>query len=129
MFYSPDIAKLMLRVTVGMMMLFHGFEKVINGISGVRHLVSNAGLPEFFAYGVFIAELVFPVLIMLGLYARVASLGLAFNMFMAIFLVHGFNIFKLGQHGAPAIELPLLYLIVCLAIFFLGSGKYSVNSK
>ena len=129
MFYSPDIAKLLLRISVGILMLFHGFEKVINGISGVRHLTTNAGLPEFFAYGVFIGELVFPVLIILGLYARVASVGLAFNMLMAIFLAHGSHLFTLTKHGAPSFELPFLYLVVCVAIFLLGSGKYAVNSK
>jgi putative oxidoreductase len=129
LFYSPDIAKLLLRVSVGIMMLFHGFEKVINGISGVRYLTTNAGLPEFFAYGVFIGELVFPVLIILGLYARVASVGLAFNMLMAILLAHGSTLFELGKHGAPTFELPFLYLVMCIAIFLLGSGKYAVNAK
>lgn len=129
MFYSPDIAKLILRLSVGILMLFHGFEKVVNGISGVRYLTTNAGLPEFLAYGVFIGELVFPVLIILGLYARVASIGLAFNMLMAIFLAHGTHLFELGKHGAPTFELPFLYMIVSIAIFLLGSGKYAVNSK
>jgi putative oxidoreductase len=129
MFYSPDIAKLLLRVSIGIMMLFHGFHKVINGIGGVRYLVTNAGLPEFFAYGVFIGELVFPVLIVLGLYARVASLGLAFTMLMAIFLAHGSSLFELGKHGAPTFELPFLYMISCIVIFLLGSGKYAVNAK
>jgi putative oxidoreductase len=129
LFYSPDIAKLLLRVSVGVMMLFHGFHKVVNGISGVRYLVSNAGLPEFIAYGVFIGELVFPVLIILGLYARVASLGLAFTMLMAILLAHGSSLFELGKHGAPTFELPFLYMIASIAIFLLGSGRYAVNSK
>ncbi|QFR50013.1 DoxX family protein [Sulfurimonas lithotrophica] len=129
MFHSPDIAKLILRISVGVLMLFHGFEKIINGISGVRYLTTNAGLPEFFAYGVFVGELVFPVLIILGLYARVASLGLAFTMLMAIFLAHGSSLFELGKHGAPVIELPLLYLLMSIVIFLLGSGKYAVNSK
>ncbi|WP_373069800.1 DoxX family protein [Sulfurimonas sp.] len=129
MFYSPDIAKLLLRVSVGVLMLFHGFEKVINGISGVRYLTTNAGLPEFFAYGVFIGELVFPVLIILGLYARIASVGLAFNMLMAILLAHSSTLFELGKHGAPTFELPFLYLIMCISIFMLGSGKYAVNAK
>ena len=129
MFYSPDIAKLLLRVSAGIMMLFHGFEKVVNGISGVRYLTTNAGLPEFFAYGVFIGELIFPVLIILGLYARIASLGLAFNMLMAILLAHGSTLFELGKHGAPTFELPFLYLVISIAIFLLGSGKYAVNSK
>jgi putative oxidoreductase len=129
MFYSPDIAKLVLRLSLAFMMIFHGIDKVINGISGVRFLTTNAGLPEFFAYGVFIGELVFPVLIAFGLYSRVASIGLAFNMLMAILLAHGSSLFELGKHGAPTIELPFLYLVICIVIFLQGPGKFAVNSK
>ena len=124
-----DIAKLLLRVTVGILILFHGVEKIIHGIPSVRSMVVNAGLPEFLAYGVYFGEIVMPILILLGLYARVASLVLAFNMFAAIFLAYGNSIFSLGKYGAPAIELPLLYLVMCVVIFLLGSGKYAVNSK
>ena len=129
MFQNSDIAKLLLRLSVGIMMLFHGVEKIVNGINGVKHLTVNAGLPEFFAYGVYIGEIVVPIFIILGLYARIASLFLALNMVMAIFLAYGNSLFALGKHGAPVIELPLFYLILSVVIFLLGSGRYAVNSK
>lgn len=129
MFQNSDIAKLLLRLSVGIMMLFHGLEKIINGINGVKHLTVNAGLPEFFAYGVYIGEVIVPIFIVLGLYARIASLFLALNMVMAIFLAYGDSLFSLGKHGAPLIELPLFYLILSIVIFLLGSGRYAVNSK
>lgn len=129
MFLSADIAKLLLRVSVAIMMFFHGIDKIIHGIGGVKHLTVNAGLPEFFAYGVYIGEVVVPIFILLGLYARVASLFLALNMVMAIFLAYGGSLFSLGKNGALLIELPLFYLVLSIAIFLLGSGKYAVNSK
>jgi putative oxidoreductase len=128
-FNSVDIAKLILRLSVGIMILFHGVDKIINGISGVKHLTTDAGLPEFLAYGVYVGEIVVPILIILGLYARIASLVLAFNMLFAIFLAYGGSLFVLGKHGAPLIELPFLYLVMSILIFLLGSGKYAVNSK
>ena len=124
-----DTAKLLLRLTVGLMILFHGVEKVTNGINGVKYLVTNSGLPEFLAYGIYVGEIVLPILIVLGLYARVASLFLALNMAVAIFLAYGSSLFELGKFGAPVMELPLLYLILSLLIFMFGSGKYSVNTK
>ena len=129
MFQSNDIGKLLLRLLVGLMMLFHGVDKIINGISGIKKLTVNAGLPEFFAYGVYVGEVIVPIFIILGLYARVASSFLALNMTMAIFLAYGGSIFSLGKHGSPLIELPLFYLVLSIAIFLLGSGKYAVNSK
>lgn len=129
MFQNSDIAKLVMRLSLGILMLFHGVDKIINGINGVKHLTASAGLPEFLAYGVYIGEVVVPIFIILGLYARVASVVLALNMLMAIFLAHGDSLFALGKHGAPAIELPLFYLVLSISVFLLGSGRYSVNSK
>lgn len=129
MFQDSDISKLVLRLSVGIMMLFHGVDKIIHGIGGVKHLTTSAGLPEFIAYGVYVAEIVMPILIILGLYARVASLFLAANMLMAIFLAYGSSLFALGKHGAPLIELPLIYLILSLVIYMQGSGRYAVNNR
>lgn len=129
MFQNIDIGKLVLRLGLGIMMLFHGVDKIRNGIGGVKHLVTKAGLPEFLAYGVYVGELLMPLFIILGLYARVASVVLGFTMVFAIFLAYGAALFALTKHGAPAMELPFLYLVMSIAVFFLGSGKYAINSK
>lgn len=129
MLFSPDIAKLLLRLQVGILMLFHGVHKITHGIDGVKSLVVNAGLPEFISYGVFFGEIVMPILIILGLYARVASLVLALNMLMAIYLAYGSSLFELTKFGGLAMELPLIFFMSSVAIFLLGSGKYAVNAK
>ncbi len=128
MFQSSDIAKLLLRVSLGILILFHGIYKVIHGIGGVKAMLGNAGVPELLAYGVYVGELIAPIFIILGLYARVASLVLGFNMLVAIFLAYGFS-FSLAKYGGLSMESPLLFLIMSILIFLLGSGKYSVNSK
>jgi len=128
MFSQPDIAKLLLRVSVAILILFHGINKMIHGIGGVKAMVVAAGMPEFFSYGVYIGELIAPIFIILGLYARVASAVLGVNMLIAISVAYGFS-FSLAKHGGLAMELPLLYLVMSIAIILLGSGKYAVNSK
>jgi len=128
MFNQPDIAKLLLRVSVGVLMLMHGIHKVIHGIGGIKSMTTSAGLPEFMAYGVYLGELIMPIFIILGLYARVAAGILGFNMLVAIFLAYGFT-FSLSKHGGLAMESPLLFLVMSLLIVLLGSGKYAVNSK
>ncbi|WP_373035004.1 DoxX family protein [Sulfurimonas sp.] len=129
MFQNSDIAKLIIRLSLGIMMLFHGVEKIIHGIGGVKHLTTSAGLPEFLAYGVYIGEVVVPIFIILGLYARVASVVLALNMTMAIFLAYGNSLFELNKYGAPVFELPFFYFILSVVVFLLGSGRYAVNAK
>ena len=128
MFQNNDIAKLLLRVSLGVLILFHGVHKLIHGIGGVQSMLLHAGLPQFLAYGVYVGELVVPIFIILGLYARVSSLVLAFNMLCAFYLAYGFG-FSLSKYGGLSGETPLIYFILSIAIFFLGSGKYSVNSK
>ena len=128
MFQNSDIAKLILRVSLGVLILFHGVNKLIHGIGGVESMVSNAGLPTFVAYGVYIGELIAPLFIVLGLYARVAAAILGVNMLAAVFLAYGFA-FSLSKHGGLSMELPLIYLIMSVLVFMLGSGRYAVNSK
>jgi putative oxidoreductase len=128
MFHSDDIAKLLLRIAAGIM-LFHGIHKMLHGIDGIKALVAGSGLPQFFAYGIFLGEVVAPLMILAGFYSRAAALLMAFTMLNAIFLAHGGEIFSLGKHGAPAIELPLLYLLLSIAVALFGPGKFSINRK
>jgi putative oxidoreductase len=125
---QPDIAKLLLRLTLGVLILFHGVHKLIYGIDGVRALVSSAGLPSFLAYGVYAGELIAPIFIILGLYGRVASGILALNMFAAIYLAYGFS-FATAKYGGIVWERPLLFFVMSILVILLGSGKYAVNSK
>jgi len=124
----PDVAKLILRVSLGVLILFHGVHKLIYGIAGIKSLVVNAGLYEFFAYGIYVGELIAPIFIILGLYARVASAVLAFNMLVAIYLSYGFQI-SLTKHGSLSYETALLFFVMSLLVVLLGSGRYGVNSK
>jgi len=128
MFHNPDIAKLLLRLSVGVLILFHGIHKMIHGIGGVKAMLHASVFPEFMAYGVYVGELVVPIFIILGLYARVAAAVLGLNMLMAIYLAYGFS-FSLSKYGGLAMESPLLFFIMSLLIILLGSGRYSVNNK
>jgi putative oxidoreductase len=128
MFLSPDIAKLLLRLSLGILILFHGIHKLIHGNAGVESLTIAAGLPAFVAYGVYVGELIAPIFIILGLYARFASGVVAFNMLMAIYLAYGFS-FTLSKYGGLAWETPLLFLVMSVLIVLLGSGRYAVNGK
>ena len=128
MFNSTEIAKLFLRISLGVLILFHGIHKVIHGIGGVKALLSSSDIPTILAYGVYLGELIAPIFIILGLYARVAALVLAFDMLMAIFLAYGFS-FSLAKYGGLTFESPLIFMIMSISVALLGSGKYGVNNK
>lgn len=126
---NEDIGKLILRVSIATLMLFHGYHKLINGIAGIKGLVVKAGLPEFVAYGVYLGEIVFPILIIIGLYTRISSLFFALTMVFAIFLAHGNDLFTLGKTGGPIIELALIYLLTSISLMFIGAGRFSFDGR
>ncbi len=129
MLINDEFGKLILRQTLGILMLFHGVHKLIHGIDGIRGMVVNAGLPEIFAYGVYVGEVIAPILIILGFYSRIGALLIVINMLVAIWLAHPNELFMLTQHGGWALELQGFFLLTAAALFFTGPGAFSVNRR
>ncbi len=125
---NEDLGKLILRITVASLMLFHGYEKIIHGIGSVEGALVNAGLPAFISYGSYIGEVIAPVLLILGLKVRFSALMIIFTMLTAVVLTHANDIFSITQYGAWVIEIQMFYMLSSLAIIFLGSGKYTINN-
>lgn len=127
--HNDALGKLVLRLSVGGLILLHGIAKLLNpdSLSGIGDQVASQGLPAFLAYGVLIGEIIAPVMAILGWQARVAGLLIVCNMLVAIALVHMGELFALGNSGGWALELQGLYLFGALAIVFLGSGRMAVR--
>lgn len=124
-----DIGKLILRLTLGALVLLHGYNKLVHGIDGLVGMIQGLGLPGILAYGVFIGEVLGPLLVMLGFYARIGAGLIGLNMVVAIALVHVDEIFALTGNGGWAIELQGMYLFTALALALMGPGRLSVNRR
>ncbi len=124
---SNDTGLLIIRLVVGLLLLPHGISKLVNGIDWLGESLTKVGLPAIIRYGVFIGEIIAPLLLVIGYRTRIASLIVAFNMFMTIFLAKRDQLFVL--RGGWAIELNALFLFGALALFFTGGGKYCVSTK
>lgn len=124
-----DIGLLILRLSIGGLMLLHGISKLQHGIDGIEYLVAQASLPNFFAYGVYMGEVVMPILILLGIATRASSAIFAFNCIVAALLAHSGDFFTLNETGGWAIELLGLYFFGALALVFTGGGKYALSRK
>ncbi|HCS27750.1 MAG TPA: GntR family transcriptional regulator [Spongiibacteraceae bacterium] len=122
-----DIAKLLLRVTLGVLLLLHGLAKLQNGVGGIVGMVSSAGLPGIIGYGVIVGEVIAPLMILAGVYSRIGGWLAAVNMLFAIALVHSAEIFTLTQNGGWAIELQMFYLSSAVCVGLLGSGRLAVK--
>jgi putative oxidoreductase len=124
-----DLGKFLLRLGVGGLLLFHGIHKMINGFQGIKDLLSANNLPEILWLGVPLGEILAPLCILFGVFTRISALIVAIFMFFSIYLAHAAEVLVLGQTGAPAIELNLLYLLGALALFFIGSGRYALYKR
>ncbi len=122
---SPDAGRLILRLCVGGLMLFHGVAKIMHpgSLDFISGMLTANSLPAALAYGVYIGEVVAPLMVIVGYQARVGGLLIAINMIFALFLAHSGDFFALTQHGGSAVELQLFYLLTAIAVVFLGSGK------
>ncbi|WP_409267103.1 DoxX family protein [Massilia sp. BHUDP2] len=122
-----DEGKLLLRAALAVMLLFHGFSKLAGGIGPITGMVEGAGLPGVFAYGVYVGEVVAPLLMLVGLFTRAAALVVAINMIVAVLLAHTAQFFTLNDTGGWALELQGMYLAAALAVALLGAGRYSLG--
>ena len=126
---NDNAGKLVLRLTLGILVLFHGVAKIIHpdSLGFIKSGVVGWGLPEIVAYGVYIGEVLAPLLLILGVYTRWAGLIVVVNMVFAIGLAHMNHLFALTDHGGYRLELQMFYLFGALAVMFLGSGRYAVR--
>ncbi|SER88825.1 DoxX family protein [Pedobacter rhizosphaerae] len=123
---NVDLGILVLRISVGALMLFHGIAKIINGHGAVKGILTQKGWLDFLWLGVPLTEIIAPILIILGVLTRVSGLGIVLVMICTLFLAFGWSAFAIGEYGGLVAELNLLYLGGGLALLFTGGGKYSV---
>jgi len=129
MFKQDALGKLLLRLTVGILMLFHGVAKLNDpsSIAFIGKQFAAVNLPAVIAYGVYIGEIIAPLMLILGYRTRLASLIIVSTMIVAIGLVHQNDLLDLGQHGGWRLELQGFYLFTSLAIACLGSGRLAMK--
>ncbi|MGH8073545.1 MAG: DoxX family protein [Lysobacter sp.] len=126
---QQDLGKLLLRITLGVLILLHGIAKLNGGLSGITGMVEAQGLPGFLGYAVLIGEVVAPLMLIAGFHARIGGLLVAINMLVAIVLAHMGQLASLNGQGGWALELQGMFLGTALVIALIGPGRFSVNGR
>jgi putative oxidoreductase len=113
---------LLIRILLGVFMLTHGIPKIMKLASGEEvHFVDPIGIGAKASFILMVfAEFLCSILIILGVFTRLATIPLMIGMFVATFISHGGDPFS-GK------ELALLYLLFFATICVTGSGKYSID--
>ena len=124
-----DTGKLILRLTLGILILLHGVSKIRHGIGPIEGMVTAMGMPAFFAYGAYVGEVLGPLLLIVGFYARIGAALIAVNMLFAFALAHAAQLTSLNEQGAWALELQGMFLFTAIALVLMGPGRISVNRR
>lgn len=120
--HHPRAAITLLRISLALLLLFHGWAKITHGIGGIEQMVAGRGLPSWLAYGVYLGEVVAPLLLLIGVWVVPAALIVVGNMLVALLLVHTGHFLSIGDSGGWALELQAFFIVTALAVA-LGYAK------
>jgi len=135
---NEDLGKLILRVTVGGLIMFHGIA-LATGDTGIPNRLVAWGFPEQLMWLGFIAEFFGGLGMVLGVYARLGGFLVGTFMVIAIIMSHiGLmnsqnHLFMVANNPAGNhwdhyfLETQAFYLFGAYAVFFLGAGKLGLN--
>tara|TARA_R110000765_G_scaffold222003_1_gene326098 strand:- start:21134 stop:21535 length:402 start_codon:yes stop_codon:yes gene_type:complete len=126
---NKNLGILILRLGIPFTMLIYGINKVIEGTGFIGSLLEEYGLPKILANGVFVGEIVAPLMLMIGFRTRLAGLIFSFNCFMAIAMAQTQNIFKLNEYGGWSLDLLFIYLIAGIVFYLNGGGQYALSTS
>ncbi len=116
-----DIALLLLRVTIAVLMLTHGIPKLDMLNADPIEFMNFMGLgPEISLYLTIFAEVICSLLLLFGIATRLAAIPLIITMLVAIFVAH-------INDPLASMEMAIHYLLVYLVLLLLGAGRYSVD--
>ena len=133
-----DYTGLIMRLTLGGVMLPHGLQKVFGLFGGaglqatVNAFTTKMGLPAPLAVMVILAESAGALGLIFGFFTRLCALGIALVMGGAIYLVHGQHGFFMnwfGRQSGEGFEYHLLAIGLALALFIHGGGKWSFDQR
>lgn len=127
--FQENLAKLILRVTVSALILLHTWA-VVNGEEAIRDTLVRWNLPVELAWTAVIFEGIAPIMVILGLYARLGALMMTFWMVMAFALAHidTGHIYELAANGVGwRVEGPFFFLALSLVVYLQGAGRFGLN--
>lgn len=122
---SADFGLLVLRIWLGAtMLLLHGWGKLTTYSEAARKFADPLGVGAEFSMALAIfGEVVGSLLLILGLFTRLAALISATTMAVAFFLVH-----DMVLKGPGSGELALIYLAGFVTLFITGARRFSLDA-
>ena len=126
---NPNIAALILRLSLGTIFLAHGayLKLVIFGLAGTVGFFASLGLPGWFAYVVIAAEIAAGLGMIFGVLTRWAALGMV-PISLGAAWAHWGNGWTFSAPGGGW-EFPVFLALASLALAFLGNGAFALGKR
>lgn len=119
--FAFNLATFALRVAFGVLMVPHGYNKLVRFAEQKKDFMNFLGLGSTITLILVIfAEFFCSIFLVMGLFTRLVASVLLIEMCVVVFKVHNSDVFGDGEMG-------LLYLTGYLAIVLLGAGKASLD--
>lgn len=126
---NPELAALILRVTLGVLFLVHaGLKIFVFTPAGTAQFFGSIGLPGFLAYLTIAAELLGGIALILGLQVRLVALALVPLMLGTIVFSHGANGFFFNNQGGGW-EYPAFWTIALIVQALIGPGAAALSKE
>ena len=119
--FSFNLATLLLRFALGILMIVHGYDKLVhfNAYKQTFFNFLHLGQTVSLSLSIF-AEFFCALFLMIGLFTRLTVIPLIINMIVAVFFVHNSDFFGQGERAT-------LFLAGYFALLLVGPGKASVD--
>ncbi len=118
---NTDLAALLLRFILGGLFVYHGYIKIENYNTILPMFTDIIGIGKKLSFNLIIfAEFGCGLLVTIGLFTRLSVIPIFICMFVAYFIAHKNDAFMMKT-------LPFAYMLICLPVFVLGSGRFSAD--
>lgn len=124
-----DYAPLVLRVVVGLVFAYHGYDKLTRmGVDGTTQFLDSLGIPlaGLFAVLLIIVELIGGIMMIFGLFTHWMAKLFIIVAIVAFITVHASKGFSMSNGGY---EYILTLFAASFSLMITGAGKYSLDAK
>ncbi len=119
--FSADLGTLLLRLIFGGLFTWHGYDALNHYNLYLSMSKSTIGLGANLEFNLVVfAQFICGILVAVGFLTRFAVIPIFITMTVAFFVAHHGQAFMMK-------ELPFTYLLLCIPVFILGSGRYSAD--
>jgi putative oxidoreductase len=133
---QPRFTQLLLRLVLGFLFFVHGSQLVFGWFGGyglggnINAFTEKMAIPAFLAYLAVFSLFFGGLALIFGFATRIAALGIAVDMIVAIFLVHlpnGLFMNWNGDQKGEGYEYHLLAVAIALTLIIAGGGVLSID--